>query len=86
MVSGEADDSEGGWLVVHEQHYPGWTARVNGESTRILRADHVYQAVRLPAGDSTLVLRYAPASLRWGPVVTLLALVAAFLLSRRSSA
>jgi len=77
--------SEGGWLVVHEQHYPGWTARVNGEHARILRADHVYQAVRLPAGDSTVVLRYAPASLRWGPVVTLLALLAAFLLSRRST-
>jgi hypothetical protein len=72
------------WLVLHEQHYPGWRAEVNGKPAPIVRADHVYQAVRVSAGTSTVVFRYAPGSFRWGLGITLASLAAAFVLSRRT--
>ena len=72
--------SSGGWLVVHEQFAPGWRATVNGESVPILRADHVYRAVRLPRGDSVIEMEYAPDSIRLGALSTVLALLSALAL------
>jgi len=80
----EVESPEGAWLVLHEQHYPGWHVEVNGEPAELLRADHVYQAVRVPAGTSTAVFRYDPASVRYGFWITLGSLLFAFLLSRRA--
>jgi hypothetical protein len=37
-------------LVVSQNWFPSWTARVNGEETPILRADHALQAISVPAG------------------------------------
>lgn len=75
--------SSGGWLVMHEQTYPGWEARVNGEEVPVLRADHALRALRIPAGDCTVVLHYAPPSLRYGFLVSLTAIVLALLATRR---
>ncbi|CAN5622583.1 YfhO family protein [soil metagenome] len=37
-------------LVVSQNWFPSWVARVSGESTPVLRADHALQAVAIPAG------------------------------------
>ncbi len=75
--------SSGGWFVMHDQYYPGWKAQVNGEDVPLLRADHACRAVRVPAGDSTVILRYAPGSLRLGFFLSLGAGVVALFLARR---
>ena len=72
---------DGGILVWHEQHYPGWKASIDGASAPLLRADHVYQALVLPAGEHRVRFRYAPASVRNGLVLTLGALSLALILS-----
>ena len=77
--------SSGGWLVMHEQVYPGWHATVNGEEAEILRADYAYRAVRIPPGDSVVETWYAPASIYWGLVLSLLSAITAAFLSRRAS-
>ncbi len=79
----EIDSPEGAWLVLHEQHHPGWRASVNGQEVPLLRADHVYQAVRVPAGKSEAVFYYAPRSFRWGVWLTLGALALSAFLARR---
>jgi len=79
----ELEDVTGGWLVVHEQSYPGWRATVDGETADLVRADHVYQAVPLPPGASVVELEYAPRSFGRGVLLTLGALTTAFVLSRR---
>jgi hypothetical protein len=76
--------SSGGWLVVHEQHAAGWRARVNGDATPLFRADHVYRALRLPAGDSQVELEYAPPSLALGAWLSAASLVLAFLVAWRA--
>src|SRR6185295_10754563 len=46
------------WLVLSEAHFPGWTVDVDGVEAKLLRADHLIQAVRVPAGRHTVTFRY----------------------------
>jgi hypothetical protein len=55
-----------GWLVLLDNHYPGWRAEAGGEPLPILRADFAFRAVPLPAGKHEVVFTYRPASLRYG--------------------
>jgi hypothetical protein len=80
-----ADMSAPGWLVLLDSHYPGWTARVDGERTRILRADHCFRAVAVPAGRSTVRFAYRPASFLVGTLLAAAALACVgFVCLRRS--
>jgi hypothetical protein len=76
-------DCAGGWLVVHEQSYPGWEATVDGASAPLLRADHVYQALWVEPGARVVELRYAPGSVSAGLWLSVGALATALLLSGR---
>ena len=68
-------------LVVAMTYYPGWEATVDGTPTRILRADYAFLAVPLPAGATSVVLAYRPATFRAGLALSALGLVALLLLS-----
>jgi uncharacterized membrane protein YfhO len=48
-------------LVLTDAYYPGWMATVNGQPTTIYRANVMFRAVRVPAGQSTVVFEYKPA-------------------------
>lgn len=67
------------YLVLSDTYYPGWRAYVDGQEAPILRANGLFRAVRLSAGEHTVVFRYAPASLRAGAVVSLVTLLASIL-------
>ena len=47
-------------LIRRELMFPGWTARVNGQTAAIATEGELFQAVTLPAGVSYTVWRYAP--------------------------
>ncbi|MEZ4423995.1 MAG: hypothetical protein R3E98_11315 [Gemmatimonadota bacterium] len=64
-------------LVVADNWYPAWSARVDGQAAPVLRAYHTLRAVPVPAGESTVEMYYDTASLR-GPF--LLSLVSLLLL------
>lgn len=73
-------------LVVSQAWAPGWTAKVDGRSVPVVRADGVVQAVPVPAGRSTVELRYRPPGLvpgAWISGVAVLALAAAVVVERR---
>jgi len=90
VVSYEPDDvrvdvslPRPGFLLLLDTYFPGWSATVNGEPARILRADYDFRAVSLPAGRSAVSFSYRPQSLRIGVYLCaagLLALVAAWFL------
>jgi membrane protein YfhO len=72
--------SDGGWLVVREAWYPGWRATVNGDSTPVLRVDHAFRAVRVPAGEVEVEFEYRPASFTRGSRISALSLLLAMMM------
>jgi len=67
----------GGWLVLADAWYPGWEARIDGVPAPIQRANSLFRAVPVAAGDSVVTFDFRPASLRRG--ATLSAISAAVL-------
>lgn len=61
----------GGVLVFAQPHYPGWRARVDGES-RKLEKEGIFEAVRLAPSDKVVEFSYRPAWL-WPSVAAALA-------------
>ena len=51
-------------LVLSEVWYPGWHATVNGVATPVLPTNGALRGVLVPAGMSTVELRFAPATWR----------------------
>jgi hypothetical protein len=73
------DAPRDGWLVFTEMMYPGWTARVNGSAVPIARAFGSMQAVKIPAGSSTIELAFRPSIVWWGAGISMLGLAVAAL-------
>jgi hypothetical protein len=70
-----ADTNEEGILVLADSLYPGWKAYVNGEQTRILRANYFYRAVLLPKGKQRIEFQYDPLSFKIGLVISMITLI-----------
>jgi hypothetical protein len=68
MVATEA--THPGYLVVVERHDPGWTARVDGVAAPVLRANILFRAVPVPAGQHQVELRYEAPGLLQGALLT----------------
>jgi Bacterial membrane protein YfhO len=66
---------EHGFVFLADEYFPGWHATVDGEPTPILRANHAFRLVEVPAGDSLVEFRYAPLSLRLGALISCLTLL-----------
>jgi hypothetical protein len=60
-----------GWLVWSEVWYPGWKAWVNGENVDIQRADYLFRAVEIPAGQNLVVFSYRPTWFYVGVLVSI---------------
>jgi hypothetical protein len=63
-------------LVVRDTYYPGWEAFVDGRPVPLLRADTLFRAVPVPAGNHTVELRYRSRALERGLLLSAAALVA----------
>ncbi|TME23149.1 MAG: YfhO family protein [Chloroflexi bacterium] len=72
--------SQAGYLLQREAWYPGWRARVDGVETPVLRADALFRAVPLSAGDHDVEIFFDSASFKRGAFVTLGALVVIIIL------
>lgn len=70
------DAQRGGLLVFVENYHPGWRAAVDGAPVRLLRANHAFMAVPVPAGRSEVVFDFRS----HGAYAALAALLAGFLL------
>lgn len=75
----EADLASEGYLVVSQAYYPGWQAKVDGNSATYEKADYTFGAVYLPAGKHTVVLEFSPLSQTLGAIVSGLTWLAALL-------
>ncbi len=74
-VTIRARSAGGGWLVLSDTWYPGWEAELDGRRTPILRADFLFRAVALPAGEHTIAFHYRPLTFYFGAILSLVTIV-----------
>ncbi|MFW5772246.1 MAG: YfhO family protein [Phototrophicaceae bacterium] len=70
-ITVEIESSSDAVLSLALVDYPGWRARLNGESIPTLRAYGALTAVSVPAGAHTLTLTYSPLSYHLGAIFSL---------------
>ena len=71
---------EGSALVVSENYFPGWTAKVDGRDAPVGRADYTLIGVQLPAGGRNVELTFDDLAYEKGKLITLFALALTLLL------
>ncbi|HAF14093.1 MAG TPA: hypothetical protein DCK99_10430 [Blastocatellia bacterium] len=62
-------------LVLAENHYPGWRARVDGNAVDVLRVNYNLRGVALPAGEHHVEFVYRPKSVLIGLLVSLVTML-----------
>ena len=72
-----------GVLVLADSFYPGWRVYVDGEESKIFKANFFFRGVALSPGDHTVVFRYEPASFYYGAIVSLVSVLLLLLFSFR---
>jgi hypothetical protein len=63
-------------LVISQTYYPAWKALVDGQPTRIWRANYAFQAVQVPAGKHQVILIYQDLAFLAGAISSGLGLLA----------
>ena len=63
-----------GWVVISEQHFPGWQAWRNGRRAALRPADLALRALPVGGGRSVVHMEYRPQSFRLGLFGTLVGL------------
>jgi hypothetical protein len=58
-------------VVVADAWHPGWRADLDGQPVPILRTNHAFRGVAVPAGQHVVTMRYRPTSLYLGAALTL---------------
>ncbi|RMG79965.1 MAG: hypothetical protein D6712_18850, partial [Chloroflexi bacterium] len=67
------DDAEqDGYVILYDAYFPGWQAFVDGQPAAVYRANVMFRAVRVPAGQHTIDMIYQPF---WYPTVVWLGVV-----------
>jgi hypothetical protein len=66
----ETNVATDGYLLLTDAYYPGWTATVDGQPAAIERADILFRAVKMPAGQHHIEMRYEPRSFEIGAVAS----------------
>lgn len=83
----QTDANADALLVLSELWYPGWRATVDGAALPVEKVDGILRGVRVPAGQSQVVVEYVPSGLRTGALLlaagVALALIALLIDRRR---
>jgi hypothetical protein len=74
------DLPEPGFVLVNDTYVPGWHAKVDGNRSKIYRANYLFMAIPVGAGKHAIELEFKPLGFRVGRWISILS-VAAFSLS-----
>ncbi|MEA2326979.1 MAG: hypothetical protein QOE68_1938 [Thermoanaerobaculia bacterium] len=66
----DASMEHGGFVVISEEVWKGWRAYVDGRPAKIVRANHAFLGVFVPAGNHAIRLTYLPQSFVIGRAIT----------------
>jgi uncharacterized membrane protein YfhO len=71
----EVESPQAGLLVLMDNNYPGWMARVEAEQRPIQAICPACRAVAIPAGKHKVAFSYEPLGFRWGLRISVIALL-----------
>jgi hypothetical protein len=60
------ENPQAGMLVLSDAAYPGWHALIDGQESKLYRANFAFRAVAVPAGSHVISFVYQPISVRLG--------------------
>ncbi|MGB5843432.1 MAG: YfhO family protein [Anaerolineales bacterium] len=69
------NSSSAGYLVMSDVWYPGWQAFVDGELAKLWRANYLFRAVAVPAGEHEVTIAYQPKVFYGGVAVSSVAFI-----------
>jgi hypothetical protein len=73
-VEVETESKAAALLVLSENHYPGWQAKVDGQAVEVIRVNYNQRGVVVPEGKHFVTFLYRPKSVLVGLVISLLTL------------
>lgn len=77
----KARSAKGGIAIFSEIYFPwGWKAEVNGKEVPIGRVNYVLRSLRLPAGDSEIVMTFEPESVRTANTISMVSVALIYIL------
>lgn len=77
----KSHSKNGGVVIFSEVYFPwGWKATVNGKEAPIGRANYVLRTLRVPAGDSDIVMSFQPESVEKANTISMVSVVLIYLL------
>jgi hypothetical protein len=80
-----ADTPSGDMLQSSEVFYPGWEGYVDGKKTDIIKSNHAFRSLFVPAGNHTVIYRFNPRIFVIAALVSAVSVgLAFFLLNLRS--
>ena len=71
------DNKKGATLFSSEVFYPGWEGFVDGKKVDVIKTNHAFRALFVPAGRHTVAYRYSPRIFVLAGAVSLMSLIAA---------
>jgi hypothetical protein len=78
-VAADIEASEASLVVVSQSYYHDWRAFVDGHQTPLLRANHAFQAIQVPAGAHQIRLTYEDRAFETGAAFSIAAWLACLL-------
>jgi hypothetical protein len=72
----EVQSGADGLLVLADPWYPQWRVEVDGKPAELLRVDHAFRGVRVPAGRHEVVFTYQDRAMWLGAALTLVTCIA----------
>lgn len=81
----ECEAKADAFLYVSDTWYPGWKAYIDGQETKIYRANLAFRAVEVPAGKHVVIFKYVPLSFYIGLCFTLIGIGLSIYLIKRGN-
>ena len=77
----ETQSNKDAILVLSDNYYPGWHAKINGGEREVLRANYAFRGIAVSKGTNTIEMFYYPQSFRWGIIIALFGVTSIGILS-----
>ena len=54
----DVENKNNSWLIFSNSFLPGWRAFIDGKEAKIYRANYLFQAIQVPAGNHNILFKY----------------------------